>query len=645
MPKTKLRGLQTLTTELVLTVLLIAAGAAILGFGVMYATNAKYHADLAYRHATIDAYASLQGSQFTAVFKGLGGAKIEAVKVGYWHKDNTESDVVDVNCPPVRQIQLQSQTSFASYSAGPSDIYSAPPGGHMSDNSGSGNDYANSGNNYVSYAYELQCNVGVGPYGPYNLTYVVVRDGDAVKVFRWRFVSVTPSGEVERQLAEQLQNQAQQLQQQLGQQYQLLASQLQQIQEQAIQQLAQQSQQLQQQMAQQLQQQAQQLLQQNNGQGGGQYVQNTASGTGNAGSNSDNGNTNTGSQGGGTTITPSTSTTSTTSTPPPTTTQTSTTGGSGGSGTSTTTDIPDVTGRYGATIDRTNNGGTYTATININVGTQTYSRTVTYTRSITRTPPNNNGGTTTRGGSTTTSTQTPPPTNTQTPTYNNGGQTTYTATAYAVYINPANAQQNQATQITATSTNPNAAYWAAWSAAYGSAASMAAGGNGNAGTYTTTGTALIIGLQAEGQQIFGLNVPQGTVEQVGQYLGINPNDQVTVTITSTNTVNGKNLGAISQYGYGYPGSNTQAVYGGVTVSSSSGSTSGSRSSGGSSDRGGSSSRSSSSGGSSSSSSSSGGSGSTSNAGSSSYAEPDQNYTPSTNVGKASAKGKNANNAT
>jgi len=268
MPKTKFRGLQTLTTELVLTVLLIAAGAAILGFGIMYATNAKYHADLAYRHAAIDAYASLQDSQFTAMFRGLGDLKIEGVKVGYWHKDNTESDVVDVNCPPVRQIQLNSHTSFA----GPSQ-------------------YAGT----VGYGYELRCNVGVGPYGPYNLTYVVVRDGDAVKVFRWRFVSVTPSGEVERQLAQQLQNQAQQLQQQLGQQAQLLASQLQQIQEQTMQQLAQYSQQLQQELSQNVQQALQQIqqAQQNSGQNGGMI---NNGGTSNSGS----GNTNGGNNGGST---------------------------------------------------------------------------------------------------------------------------------------------------------------------------------------------------------------------------------------------------------------------------------------------------------------------------------------------------------
>jgi len=598
MPKTKLRGLQTLTAELVLTVLLIAAGAAILGFGIMYATNAKYHADLAYRHAAITAYASLDGSQFTVVFKGLGNAQVESVKVGYWHKDNTESDVVDVNCPPVRQIRLNSYASFAGHSG--MDQYAGT----------------------VGYGYELRCNVGIGPKGPYNLTYVVVRDGDAVKVFRWRFVSVTPSGEVERQLAEQLRNQAQQLQQRLGQQYQLLASQLQQIQEQAIRQLAQYGQQLQQQIAQQLQQQAQHVVADFVGRT--DYVFFTDDGSSNGGGN--NGNT------GGTTT-------------------------SGVTSTRTYTDVIDVW--------MPDPRSTTTGVIRGSTQT-TWPRTTRYTSiptttTTTSTPPPPSSTQTPNGLTTPTSTQTLSPTSSG----EGSGQTTYTATTYAQYTNPANAQQNQATQITATSTNPNAAYWAAWSAAYGSAASMAAGGNGNTGTYTTTGTALIIGLAAEGQDIFGLNVPKGTVSQVGQYLGINPNDKVTVTVTSTNTVNVKNLGAISQYGYGYPGSNTQAVHGGVTVSSSSGSTSGSRSSGDSSDRGGGSSRSSSSGdsssksssssgsssssdrssgSSSSSSSSSGGSGSTSNAGSSSYAEPDQNYTPSTNVGKLSPKAKNANYA-
>ena len=200
MNKPKFRGLAPIAVEVLLMLLVVAAGGAISGYFLWNAYETKQQAEKAYVQAQIQGVAYLRDGQFQAAFN----APVEVVRIGYgyYHVDrdgNVREEIIRWEEGPIK-----------------CDMYRAPEDGM---NRGS----------KMPICIDRRVDPGV------NMTYVHVRLGNTEKVFRWRFVEVKP--DVAREVAQQVAQQvASQVAQQVAQQ---VAGQVaQQVSQQAVQSLA-----------------------------------------------------------------------------------------------------------------------------------------------------------------------------------------------------------------------------------------------------------------------------------------------------------------------------------------------------------------------------------------------------------------------
>ena len=141
MSNPKLRGIAELSTSLVLTILLAAASAVMLGLGAMWAYNEVQKADHMRMQALMQAQAVLDGDVFAVQFN----QPVVVEQIGYgWYDGRTGQEV----------------------------------GVQFRDDGASGQ--------YFNWRLDRP---------DYNLTYVIARDPNsgARKIFRWRFVTLDPA--------------------------------------------------------------------------------------------------------------------------------------------------------------------------------------------------------------------------------------------------------------------------------------------------------------------------------------------------------------------------------------------------------------------------------------------------------------------
>ncbi|MGK0550484.1 MAG: hypothetical protein ABWU84_12825, partial [Pyrobaculum sp.] len=184
MNKPKFRGLAPIAVEVLLMLLVVAAGGVISGYFLWNAYETKQQAEKAYVQAQIQGVAYLRDGQFQAAFN----APVEVVRIGYgyYHVDrdgNVREEIIRWEEGPIK-----------------CDTYKAPEDG------------MNRGLK-MPICIDRRVDPGV------NMTYVHVRLGNTEKVFRWRFVEVKPdvAREVAQQVAQQVASQvAQQVAQQVA---------------------------------------------------------------------------------------------------------------------------------------------------------------------------------------------------------------------------------------------------------------------------------------------------------------------------------------------------------------------------------------------------------------------------------------------